>query len=216
MGAMSDILVASENTVRQAAEALKSDLVLAPLIERYGLCSIRPHTDYYRELVESIIGQQLSVKAAASINRRFLELFENSFPKPSAILGKPVEELRTAGLSNAKARYVQDLARHVIDGKVEFERFNALSNDQIISELVAVKGIGEWTAHMFLMFCMGRLDILPVGDLGIRSGIIKLYGLKSLPTPDEIREISVKFSWHPYESIASWYVWQSLDNKPGA
>lgn len=195
---------------------LSSDSVMAPLIKTFGPCTIRPHKDYYRELVESIIGQQLSVKAAASINRRFLELFGGIFPEPAAILNKSIEELRSAGLSGAKAGYIQDLAQHVLDGKLKFELFDTLSNEEIIHELVAVKGIGEWTAHMFLMFCMGRLDILPVGDLGIRTGIMKLYGFKTLPTPAEIREISVKFNWHPYESVASWYVWQSLDNAPKA
>jgi DNA-3-methyladenine glycosylase II len=211
---MPEILIANAAALEKAAKQLASDPVLKPLIKRYGLCTIRPHKDYYRELVESIVGQQLSVKAAASINRRFVELFGGTFPEPSAILDKSVEELRTAGLSGAKANYVRDLALHVIDAKLEFERFDKLSNEEIMSELVAVKGIGEWTAHMFLMFCMGRLDILPVGDLGIRTGVMKLYGLSELPTPDKIREICVGFQWHPYESVASWYIWQSLDNEP--
>jgi DNA-3-methyladenine glycosylase II len=209
---MSEILIASDATLRLATKQLSGDLIIGPLVKRFGICTLRPHTNYYRELVESIIGQQLSVKAAASINRRFIELFGGKFPEPKAILSRPVEELRTAGLSGAKARYIQDLAMHVKSGKLEFDKFDAMDNEAVIAELTAVKGVGEWTAHMFLMFCMGRLDILPVGDLGIRTGTMRLYQLEALPTPDKIREISVKFKWHPYESVASWYIWKTLDN----
>jgi DNA-3-methyladenine glycosylase II len=213
---MPKFIIASDKTTANAYEHLAKDRVIGPLVNSYGLCTIRPHKNYYRELVESIIGQQLSVKAAAAINRKFLELFGGSFPLPDAILSKTVLELRSVGLSNAKAAYVQDVARHVINGKLEFKKFDTLSNEEVIQELTAVKGIGEWTAHMFLMFCMGRLDILPVGDLGIKTGIMRLYGLKTLPDPSVIREIAVKNSWHPYESVASWYIWQSLDNAPKA
>lgn len=209
------ITLASDRSVREAARHLAAnDSALAPLVERFGLCPIRPHKNYYRELVESIIGQQLSVKAAASINRKFLTLFNEMFPEPAAILEKSVEELRTAGLSGAKAKYVRDLAQHVLDGRLEFDKFDAMSNEDIIAELLPVKGIGEWTAHMFLMFCMGRADILPVGDLGIRTGIKKLYDFEALPDAAAVREVAASNNWHPYESIASWYIWASLDNKP--
>ena len=123
-----------------------------------------------------------------------------------------MEELRAVGLSNAKAAYVQDLAEHVQNNKLKLEKLNALSNDDVIKELVAVKGIGEWTAHMFLMFAMGRLDILAHGDLGIKNGIQKLYGLAELPTPLVVQDIALKNNWAPYESVACWYIWQSLDN----
>ncbi|MBA2279541.1 DNA-3-methyladenine glycosylase 2 family protein [Candidatus Saccharibacteria bacterium] len=207
--------VASEDTARLAANHLaKNDPVLAPLIEQFGLCTIRPHQDYYRELVESIVGQQLSVKAAASIRKKFLELFGGTFPEPELLLQKSVEELRSVGFSGAKVRYVQDLAQNVLEGKVKFEEIDELSNKSVVSELTAGKGIGEWTAHMFLMFCMGRLDVLPVGDLGIRNGIQRLYGLSTLPGPDEIKAVAIQGNWHPYESIAAWYIWQSLDNTP--
>lgn len=206
--------VISDKLVVDAIKQLAGDPVLAPVLAAHPACTIRPHRDYYRELVESITSQQLSVKAAASINRKFLTLFEDEFPEPAAILVKSVEELRTAGLSGAKAKYVQDLARHVLEGSLEFEKFDIMSNEDIIAELLPVKGIGEWTAHMFLMFCMARPDVLPVGDLGIRSGIMKLYGLEALPDAAEVREIAASNNWHPYQSIASWYVWASLDNKP--
>jgi DNA-3-methyladenine glycosylase II len=208
-------MITSEETVKDAAEHLaKNDAVLGPVIEQVGLCTIRPHKNYYQELVDSIISQQLSVKAAATIFGRFKALFGDSFPTPEQILTKSIEELRSAGLSGAKTKYVQDLAQHVLDGKLQFDHLDQLSNDEIAKELTAVKGIGEWTTHMFMMFCMGRMDVLPVGDLGIKNGIQKLYKLDHLPTAENIQEIAVKNNWHPYESIACWYVWQSLDNAP--
>lgn len=208
------MIVASPQTLRQAAKHLESDPLLAPVIARAGLPTITPHTNYYWELIDSIISQQLSVKAAATIERRFKELFDTDLPEPEAILAKSIDELRTAGLSNAKANYIRDLAQHVLDGKLQFDKFSDLSNQEIIDELTAVKGIGEWTAHMFLMFCMGRLDVLAIGDLGIRNGIQKLYGLDHVPSPSEVTGIATAHNWHPYETAACWYIWHSLDNKP--
>lgn len=198
-----------------AAEYLKTqDPILAPIISSHGLPTFTPHTNYYQELVDSIISQQLSVKAARAIEGRFMELFGGNFPTPEQILSRSIDELRGVGLSRPKAAYIQDLAQKILDGTVTFDTLDQLSNQEIIDELTKVKGIGEWTVHMFLMFCMGRLDVLPVGDLGIRNGVQKLYGLDHVPLPQEVAEIAKKRGWHPYESIASWYVWQSLDNAP--
>jgi DNA-3-methyladenine glycosylase II len=191
-----------------------SDLKLAPLIAVTGPCTIKPHRHYYSELINSIISQQLSVKAAASIERRFKDLFGGHFPEPESIISKSIEELRSCGLSGAKANYIRDLANHILDGKLKFNRFDTMSNEEIASELTAVKGIGEWTAHMFLIFCMGRLDVLPTGDLGIRNGIKALYGLNTVPTPAQVKIISQEMGWHPYESVACWYIWHGLDNTP--
>lgn len=199
--------------MQKAADHLSAnDPVLALVIERAGLCTMRPRKDYYQKVVESIIGQQLSVKAAATIRGRFVDIFGGKFPSPDQIIVTDHSVLRGAGLSNAKVTYVKDLAQHVIDGRLEFEKFDNLSNDDIAAELTAVKGVGEWTAHMFLMFAMVRLNILPTGDLGIRSSMRDLYGFSSLPTPDEIKEIAQKNHWSPYESIASWYIWHARDN----
>lgn len=202
--------------MQEAADHLtKYDPVLAVVIAKYGLCDIKPHKNYYQELVDAIISQQLSVKAARSIEKRFCDLFGSTdFPPPEKILEKSVEELRTVGLSRGKATYILDLAQHVVDGRVKFDHLEDLTNQEIIDELTDVKGIGEWTAHMFLMFCMGRLDILAHGDLGIKNSIQKLYGLEHSPTPQEIQDIALKNNWHPYESVACWYIWQSLDNAP--
>lgn len=205
----------SETVAIEASAYLHSvDAILRPVIERVGPCTIRPNKDYYQELVDAIISQQLSVHAARSIEGRFRDLFGGSFPSPEQILTKDVETLRGIGFSRAKGAYVLDLAQHVVDGKVRFDHLDALTNDEVIAELTAVKGIGTWTAHMFLMFCMGRTNVLPVGDLGIRNGIRALYGFADAPTPDQVAELALRNKWHPYESIASWYVWQALDNAP--
>lgn len=205
----------SEEVALAAANHLsKVDEILRPIIQEHGLCTIRPNTDYYQELVDAIISQQLSVYAARSIETRFRELFGGTFPTAEQILTTDIETLRGIGFSRAKAAYVLDLAQHIVDGKVQFEHLDTLSNDEVITELTAVKGIGTWTAHMFLMFCMGRTDILPSGDLGIRNGIRKLYGFAEAPTPAQIADVAANNQWHPYESIASWYIWQALDNAP--
>ncbi len=214
MSGMEHVVITDE-LARTAAQYLaQADPLLAPVIQQAGICTIRKHTDYYRALVESIIGQQLSVKAAASIRARFIALFDDSFPTPQQILATSVEEMRATGFSRAKANYVHDLAQHILDGKIDFASFDDLANDEIVTELTAVKGIGEWTAHMFLMFCMGRTDILPYGDLGIRNGIQKLYDLPTIPDKTIVETIAKQKQWHPYETIASWYIWQSLDNAP--
>lgn len=208
-------MVASEITLKEAADYLAAhDPILQPVIERTGPCTIRPHKNYYQELVDSIISQQLSIKAAATIFKRFKDLFGGEFPTPEDILKKDIDELRSVGLSRGKAMYVRDLAQHVVDGKVKFDHLDSLSNEEIIKELTAVKGIGEWTAHMFMMFCMGRMDVLAHGDLGIKNGVERLYGLKKQPDAAAIQRIAKKNKWHPYETVACWYIWKSLDNAP--
>ncbi len=208
-------MIIDDKIAKEAAEYLaKHDKKLAPIIERVGPCTVRPHKNYYQELVDSIISQQLSVKAAAAIEQRFRDMFGGHFPTPQEILTKNLDELRAIGFSYAKGRYVQDLAQKIIDGEVKFDRLDEMTNEEVTTELTVVKGVGEWTAHMFLMFCMGRSDVLPVGDLGIKNGIRALYDLAAAPSPADIVAIAEKHDWHPFESIASWYIWQSLDNTP--
>jgi len=192
----------------------KADPAIKNLIAVHPEPSLLSHKKYYEELVSSIISQQLSVKAAATIESRLKNLFDEQLPTPHEILEKDTEELRTAGLSRPKIGYMKDLAEKVIDGTVEFDTIEEQSNEAIIQTLTQVKGIGEWTAHMFLMFCMGRLDVLPHGDLGIRNGVTKLYGLTATATAEDVKNIAIKNNWHPYESVASYYVWQSLGNSP--
>lgn len=190
------------------------DPVLGGLIRQYPAPKFEAHANYYHELVDSIISQQLSVKAARAIEGRFKDLFGGEFPSPAQILEKDTETLRAVGLSRPKIKYIQDLASKIISGEVAFDGIAELSNDEIIAELTKVKGIGVWTVHMFLMFCMGRLDVLPSGDLGVRNGVRNLYSLDTVPTEREVELIAEANGWHPYETVASWYVWQSLDNVP--
>jgi DNA-3-methyladenine glycosylase II len=206
---------ASPETIKKAVEHLSShDPILGEVIARAPLPTFVPHVNYYQELVSSIISQQLSVKAAATILKRFKALFSEEFPSPEAILTTDIEELRGVGLSRQKATYIKDLATRVLDGSVQFSHLDSLSNQEIIDELIQIKGVGVWTVHMFLLSCMGRLDVLPTGDLGIKNGIFALYGLPEKPTPEAMERIASENHWHPYESVASWYVWHSLDNKP--
>ncbi|HEY8886779.1 MAG TPA: DNA-3-methyladenine glycosylase [Candidatus Microsaccharimonas sp.] len=208
--------IATPETLRDAAKYLaRVDADLAPIIAVAGVPAIVPNKNYYQALVESIVSQQLSVKAAATILKRFLALFPgDDFPTPGQILEKDIEVLRGVGLSRQKGTYIQDLAVKVLEETVQFNHLDALSNEDVIKELTLIKGVGVWTVHMFLIFCMGRLDVLPTGDLGIKNGIYNLYNLKEKPTPDEMVTIAELHKWHPYESVASWYVWHSLDNKP--
>ena len=211
---MEQKLAHPETFVEAAAWLADHDETLAEIIASTDMPSFQPHKNYYQELVESIVSQQLSVKAAASIMKRFLALFGDEFPSPDRILETSVDELRAVGLSRSKIGYIQDLAAKVIKGSVRFNHLDALSNDEVIAELVAIKGVGIWTVHMFLIFCMGRLDVLPWGDLGIRNGIKKLYQLDTLPDQKTVEEIATRNHWHPYESVAAWYVWRSLNNQP--
>lgn len=208
--------LANPETLAEATAYLSDqDSVLADVIARAPLPTITPHKNYYQELVESIVSQQLSVKAAATILKRFVDLFEgDGFPTPDQILSVDIEALRSVGLSRQKASYIQDLAQKVLNDSVRFNHLDSLTNDEVIAELTQIKGVGVWTVHMFLLFCMGRLDVLPTGDLGIKNGIQKLYGLDTRPDELTIQTIASENNWHPYESVASWYVWHSLDNKP--
>jgi DNA-3-methyladenine glycosylase II len=188
-----------------------NDPHISELISTYGDCQIRPHTDYYSELVTSIVGQQLSIKAAAAIWQRVLVISGGHPPTPYQLVEASFEDLRAAGLSGPKVGYVKDLAAHIIDGRLDLDNIANLPNEEIIAQLTAVKGIGEWSAHMFMLFGLGRLDILPVGDLGIRKAAMQVYGLKALPDKDKLTGIAKKYKWRPYESVASWYLWKSLE-----
>ena len=191
-----------------------ADPVLAALISQHGPCQLTPHTDYYRQLVRSIIGQQLSVKAAATIYQRFLNLFDDSMPSPEQILTTDVEALRQIGCSYSKANYIKDLSLHILDDRLDLGHIATLPNTTVIEQLVSVKGIGEWSAHMLMMFSLGRLDILPTGDLGIRKAMMQLYELPDLPQPAAMHQMALERGWIPYQTVASWYLWRSLDNEP--
>jgi DNA-3-methyladenine glycosylase II len=196
-----------------------ADPVLAALIDRLGTMPVpqrapRPTPgEHYAGLVRTIVGQQLSTRAAQSIWMRLLTHFDGRPPSPEEILAADAEELRlAAGLSRAKTAYLRSLAEHVVDGSLELDRLEDLDDAAVIAELVAVKGIGEWSAHMFLMFQLERPDVLAPGDLGIRKGIQITYELPVLPTPAEV--IGIAEPWRPYRTAACLYLWRSIDAPP--
>lgn len=195
----------------------KKDVILKKIIKDVGSCRLKPHKKYFETLVDAIISQQLSLRAAETIFNRFKLLFkaDGAFPLPGQIIAMDDLRLRGCGLSNAKVKYVKDLSRKVIDGTIKIHKLGVLPDAEIINELIQVKGIGVWTAHMFLIFCLARLNVLPVGDLGFKNAVKKNYKLKKFPSEKKIAEISEKFSWHPYQSVAAWYHWQSLSINNG-
>src|SRR3954469_5011398 len=192
---------------------------MARLIDDYGgPLPLEPDSrgrppDLYGALLRSITGQQLSVKAARAIYGRLAERFGGRAPTPEVLLADAPEELRAAaGLSRAKVASLRSLAEHVLDGELELARLDELPDADVIRELVAVKGIGEWTAHMFLMFTLHRPDVLPVGDQGIKNAIKAAYGLDAVPKPEELERIAEP--WRPHRTRACLYLWRSLDNAP--
>jgi DNA-3-methyladenine glycosylase II len=178
-----------------------------PEIDRRG-----SRTDPWEALARAIVGQQLSTRAARSIWEKLQGLFGGRTPTPEQLLRKRPTTLLKAGLSNAKVAYLRDLAAHVKDGRLELARFKDLPDEDVIAELIAVKGIGLWTAEMFLIFHLGRLDVVSAGDLGIRRAIQIAYGLEELPGVDEVETIAEP--WRPHRTLACLYLWRSLDNTP--
>jgi DNA-3-methyladenine glycosylase II len=208
--------VTGETTPMVALAA--SDPVMAGLIREIGPMSLekrrrgRPRGDAYGALLRAVVGQQLSVKAAATIFDRVLALFGGRMPTPQALLEAEPDDLRAAGLSGRKVEYLQDLARHVLSGELEVDRLPDLPDETVIAEITAVRGLGVWTAHMFLMFHLERPDVLPVGDLGVRNAVKAAYGLDEPPAPEELERIAEP--WRPHRSLACLYLWESLANTP--
>lgn len=202
------------DTVAEGKKHLaENDLVLKNIMEKTGEFKLKPHKKYFETLVDSIISQQLSLKAAETIFNRFKLLFSingNNFPEPEEIIAMDGARIRECGLSNPKVSYLKDLCAKVLDNTVKIHEMNKLPDEEIINELVKVKGIGVWTAHMFLMFCLARLNVLPVGDLGLKRAIMINYKLRKFPDEKKVEQISKRNNWAPYNTIASWYLWQSL------
>ena len=202
----------------KAVGTLRADPVMERLVKEHGVLVRKDlkrerRGDAYGALLRSIVGQQLSTKAAATIYGRMLDLFGGHAPTPKQLLAADPDKIRAAGLSRPKINYLRDLAVHVEKGELELEHLDELPDEQVIEQLVAVKGIGEWSAHMFLMFHLGRPDVLPVGDQGIRRAVQVQYGLRKLPDPKRLEKIARP--WRPYRTLACLYLWSSLDNKPG-
>ncbi len=187
----------------------KSDPVMKRIIKAVGPCNVKIKTNRFQMLVASIIGQQISGNAARTIYNRLLDAIESKSIKPEHLVGYTVEELRELGVSRQKATYLIDLAEKVDGGQVMLTKFAKMENEEVIEQLTQVKGVGRWTAQMFLMFSLGRLDVFPVDDLGIKNAIILNYKLRK--EPDKKRMEKIAAPWNPFETIASWYLWQSLE-----
>ena len=196
--------------MRAAIKHLKKDPVLGPIITRHGKFAMNYGEPVFVFLVCSFVFLFLSGRVASVIYGRFRDALGGSVT-PDAILKLRPERMRKLGLSGQKTTYIRELAKHTKKGTVVFERLPEMADDEVIEHLTQVKGIGVWTAHMFLMFALRRPDVLPIGDLGIRTAIQKAWNLPELPKAPEVEKIAA--GWRPYASIASWYLWRSLDTK---
>ena len=189
---------------------MKCDPKLRELIKRIGPCELHAVApkDPFDTLCKSIASQQLSVKAAATIFRRFQDLFPDRKPTPERVMTLTDDEIRACGFSRPKVSFIKDLASHVLEGRLDLKGLKKHPDDEVMRQLVAVKGIGRWTAEIFLMFRLGRPDVLPADDLGLMNAVHRAYRLRKRPDPKKLRQMGE--AWRPYRSVASWYLWQSL------
>lgn len=190
-----------------------ADPVVGELIEEFGPYTPRPVDDPLQQLLRSILYQQLAGNAARAIERRWLASYgiehDERYPTPAQILASPDEQFRAAGVSRQKASYLRSIAEHVTEGSLDLAGADAVDDATVEEQLTAIHGVGEWTAHMFLMFALGRPDVLPIGDLGVRKGMEVAYRLPAPPTPTEARAIGEP--WAPYRSVGSWYMWRAVE-----
>ena len=191
-----------------------ADPIVAALIEAHGPYRPRPAMDHYESLLRTILYQQLNGTAATTIRDRWMTLYGGRYPTPTELLATTDEAFRASGVSRQKATYMRDVAEHVLAGSLDLPALEAMADEDVVERITAVRGLGEWSAHMFLMFQLGRPDILPVGDYGVRNGIRIAYGLGEMPSPARAREIGAP--WAPYRSVASWYMWRAVEGSPTA
>ena len=194
---------------------MRRDPVLAVIIKRHGPCGLgaaRDRFDHFAMLVRAIVFQQLSTKAATTIHDRLLACMPGGKATAECLAAVTEAQMRAAGISRQKADYLRDLCEKVGSGAVPLDAVDAMTDEEVIEALTKVKGIGRWTAEMFLIFRLQRPDVLPVGDLGIVNAIHKAYRLRKKPTPERMRKLGE--AWRPYRSVATWYLWRSLDNEP--
>jgi len=197
---------------KKIAHLKKSDPILKMIIEGVKLRELTVTREPFEALVEAIVSQQLSVKAADTIFARFATLTPGKkFPTSREIIKMPTAKMRKCGLSRMKVTFIKDLAKKTLDGTLNFKTIDRLSDEEVIEHLTSVKGIGRWTAEMFLIFSLRRDDVFSYGDLGLRNALQRLYKMKKPPTPRQVEKITAK--WKPYRSLASRYLWESLDNR---
>ena len=193
---------------KKTVRFLKKDPKFAKIIMQVGDYNVKITKNRYQSLVEAIISQQLSGSAANSIIKKFRKLYKSKFPKPRDVIKTSDSKLRTTGLSKMKIVYIKELSKKIESKELNMRKISTQSDEQVIEVLTDVKGIGRWTAEMFLIFSLGRLNILPVGDLGLKKGIQSMYSLKKLPKEEQIEQLAE--SWKPYRTVATWYLWKSL------
>jgi len=193
---------------------LRRDPILAALIRRHGPCGLAAaqRADHFSALVRAITGQQLSTKAATTIYGRMVSLMPGGVPTVEGFERTPDDALRAAGMSRQKIAYLRDLCQKISACALDLHALDVLPDEAVINALVQVKGIGRWSAEMFLIFRLHRPDVLPVGDLGIVTAVQRAYGLRTRPKPERLQRMGE--AWRPYRSVASWYLWRSLDNEP--
>jgi DNA-3-methyladenine glycosylase II len=206
--------VSPEDYARARRLLLRRDPVLAAVIRQFGPCGLAAaqRTDHFSALARAIVGQQLSTKAAATIYSRLVALMPDGILTPHALAALSDEQLRAAGMSRQKTASLRDLAHKVLSGVVDLDALPDKADEDVIAALVQVRGIGRWSAEMFLIFRLHRPDVLPVDDLGIVNAVQRVYKLRKRPTADRLRKLGE--AWRPYRSVASWYLWRSLDNVP--
>ena len=187
----------------------EKDAVMADVIRRLGPFKLKRNKNYFQVLCKAIVGQQISTKAAESINHRFRNLFAGNWPTPKKVQYLTEKQLREAGLSGQKVKYMKDLSEKFLDRTVRPHRMVYQDNEDIIQQLTGVYGIGRWTAEMFLIFSLSRMNVLPVGDLGLRAGVKLLYNMRAMPSSDRVRVLGRK--WQPYATVGTWYTWRTLD-----
>jgi DNA-3-methyladenine glycosylase II len=202
----------SSHFTRAMRHLARRDPVLKRLIRLVGPCTLQYDKDHFGVLARSIISQQISTKAARAIGARLKQALGRRGLRPAALLDAPEETLREAGLSTSKRRALRDLAEKVHSGQVPLRQLHALPDEEVIARLLPVYGIGRWTAEMFLIFSLGRLDVLPVADYGLRAGVQRHYGLAEIPKVPHLVELAEP--WRPYRSVATWFVWRSLGFVP--
>ena len=205
--------MAPTDYARARRALMRRDPIIAALIRRHGECGLASvaRADPFHALLQAIIAQQLSSRAAKTIEGRFSALF-NDKPTPAAVANVSDARLRAVGISPQKLKYIRDLCARILDGSLKLETLTSLSDDEVIVALTNVKGIGRWTAEMFLMFRLNRPDVLPVGDLGIVKAVQRAYKLRTVPSAERLTKIGE--TWRPYRSVACWYLWASLDTPP--
>jgi len=196
--------MSAENVIK----FLKKDPKLSKIINDVGKYEIKITRNHYESLVDAIISQQLSGSAAKAIGQRFRKLYSSRFPKPIQVMKTSYFKLRGTGLSRMKIKYIKELSKKIESKELKLKSFSKFSDEEVISQLTKIKGIGRWTVAMFLIFSLARLDVLPVGDLGLKKGIQLLYALPEIPQEIEVENIAEK--WKPYRTVATWYIWKSL------